>query len=352
MIACAALLLVSGYFFWYKPKYIAAKANVINLNKEIEVTVTNVAKQQVQLSTELSGRVNAHQISEIRPQISGVVRKIKFTQGSLVKKSQQLYEIDSDVYKAAYNSASRNLKALQAKKNRYKNLLAQDAISKQEFDDIKASFAAAQSEFSAAKKNLEYTKILAPISGHIGKSNITEGALVTANQTNILTTITQLDPVYVDFEQPSRDVISAGHHKKIPVTLFTDDPDYQNTGEVLFSEKFVDESTDSVRLRAIFQNKDQKLLPGMFVKGKIYLKPFKAITVPQRAASRAPNGALTVWVVDEGSFAKPRIIKADKIYQDSWIVKDGVNEGEIIVYEGFQKLADGAKVKPIPLVKE
>lgn len=352
IIACALAALLAGYFFWLKPKYNQANSNNASLNSPsvVEVSVIHATKEKVELFVELPGRVHANKIADLRPQISGVIKQVKFIEGSFVKKGQPLYEIDSSIYKAAYDSANSSLRAMQMKRDRYQNLLAQDAISKQEFDDINASLEQAKSAASTAKKNLDYTKVLAPISGYIGKSNLTEGALVTDNQTEVLATITQLDPVYVDMEQPSKDVIAIGHHKKIPVTLVTEDPTYVNVGELKFSEMFADESTDSVRLRAVFSNKQKRLLPGMFVSGRLHLKPFEGILVPQRVTNRMPNGSLVVWVVAEGNIAKPRVIKAEKTYQDSWVVDDGLNEGDVIIYEGFQKVSDGTKVNPLPFV--
>lgn len=347
IIACAASALLLECFFLLKPNPAQPAANAATA-----VTTITATKKQVQLFTELPGRVNAQKIAKIRPQAEGIIKKIKFLEGGFVKKGQQLYQIDSTIYQSAYNSANSALKAASAKRSRYKNLLEQDAISKQEFDDINATFAQAKADVSKARKNFDYTKVLAPISGYIGKSNVTEGALVTANQAEVLTTITQLDPIYVDMEQPSKDVIAIGHHKEIPVSLTTEDPTYQNTGKLKFSEMFADESTDSVRLRAIFSNKDKKLIPGMFVSAKLNLTPFEAITVPQRATTRTPTGGLVVWVVEAENIAKSRPIKATKIFGDSWIVEEGLTEGETIIYEGFQKISDGAKVSPSPLVAE
>lgn len=350
-----AVCLIAGlavYFFWIRPKYNQMNIASASANNGVEVTVVKVEKKSVQLFTELPARVTAHKISEVRPQIEGIIKKINFLEGSFVKQGQQLYQIDPIIYQSASDGAMQTLKAMQAKRDRYKNLLEQDAISKQEFDDIEASLAQAKADANKARKNFDYTKVLAPISGYIGKSNVTEGALVTANQSAVLVTITQLDPIYVDIEQPSKDVIAIGHHKEIPVSVLTEDSNYQNTGTLKFSEKFADPSTDSVRLRAIFSNKEQKLIPGMFVTAKLHLEPFDAVIVPQRTTNRAPNGSLTVFVVGEDNVAKTRQIKAEKIYQNYWIVEDGLSEGETIVYEGFQKITDGAKVKPVPLAIE
>lgn len=339
--------LVATYFFWYGPKYNKATQISDSVNKIVEVTVVIAQKQNVQILQELPARINAVKISEVRPQIEGVIKKIKFSEGTFVKEGQQLYQIDPTIYQAAYNSAERNLKTLRAKRDRYKILLEQDAISKQELDDVEAAFEQAKTDAKKAKTNFNYTKVLAPISGYIGKSNLTEGALVLANQAEVLTTITQLDSVYVDMAQPTKEMLELGEQKGILVTIETDDPNYVAEGRLKFSEVFADESTDSIRLRALFKNPKQKLIPGMFVTAKLHLKPFEAVLVPQRATTRTANGELIVWVV-AGDVAKPRPIKAEKISGDSWVVDDGLAEGEIVVVEGYQKLTDGAKVNTAP----
>jgi len=337
------LVILAGYFFWIKPKY--NQANVINAstNSAVEVTVVTVQKENPQLFIELPARVSAFKIAEIRPQIDGIIKKQTFTEGSFVKKGQMLYQIDPSSYQNTAEGSNNSLKAIRAKRDRYKILLEQDAISKQEFEDANSALGQAQSD---AKKG----NIYAPISGYIGKSNVTEGMLVTANQTTILTTIAQLDPIYVDMSQASKDAVKLGNQKDIPVSVITEDPTYQNIGKLKFSEVFVDESTDSVRLRALFSNKDKKLMPGMFVNARMHLKSSNTLTVPQRATNRAPDGSLIAWVVDKENVVKPRTIKADQISGDSWVVIDGLSEGEVIVYEGFQKIADGAKVNPVQLV--
>lgn len=348
LIALALLIAILGslYLFWLKPKFFLNLPDSPSASI-IEVNVINVKKQKIQLFLELPGRVTAHRISEVRPQVSGILKKRMFTEGSFVKRGKQLYQIDSSTYEAAYRKAKQNLKAIQAKKDRYKKLLELDAISSQEYDDVLASLAQSQSDFKAAKASFEYSKVYAPISGYIGKSNVSEGALLTANQSEALTTITELDPVYVDMSQSSKDAVKIGNQKNIPVSLKVDDVAYDSIGKLKLSEVFVDESTDSVRLRALFPNRQKKLLPGMFVSAKLHLEPFEAITVPQRAASRAQDGLLIVWVIDENNFAKVRKIKADQIFEDQWIVQDGLSEGDVVIYDGFQKITDGTKVKPI-----
>lgn len=336
------------YFFVIKPKF-SPNNQAFGGQNAVEVTVVTARKESVQLFQELPARISAYKISEVRPQVEGIIKSKKFTEGSFVKEGQQLYQIDPNIYQIAYDNASMSLKATQAKKERYEKLLELDAVSKQEYDDVSAASAQSLAELKKAKTNLAYTKVLAPISGYIGKSNITEGRLVTANQAEILTTITQLDPIYVDMTQATKDALKIGDQKGAIVTLITDDGEYESRGSLRFTESFADESTDSVRLRALFSNTDKKLIPGMFVTAKIHLKDFDAITIPQRAANRTPSGDLAVFVVDENNVIKMRVIKSSQSFEDKWIVEDGIEEGETIVYEGFQKIADGAKVNPAPL---
>ncbi len=315
--------------------------------KPIDLPVIKVEKKLITPFVEIPGRVNAQKIAQIRPQVDGIVKEVKFVEGSFVNKGIQLYQIDPVIYQAAVNAAESSAKTLKDKKERYEVLVINDAVSKQELSDAGAEYAKAVSELSKAKKNLEFTKVLAPISGYIGKTNVTEGALVTANQTQVMTTITQLDPIYVDLEQSTKDVAAMIDEDGIEVKVSTEDKNYEKVGTLKFREMFADESTDSVRLRAVFSNEDRKLLPGMFVTARVSLPSFEAITVPQRVTNRAPNGNLVVFVVGEDGAVASRPIKADRVFGDSWIVEGGISEGEKIVYEGFQKIREGIKINPI-----
>lgn len=346
-ICLAVIAFFLYYFFLLKPKSHQPNPAMVAMSAVPEVSVITIKKEFVQLREELPARISAYKTSEVRPQIGGVIKQRKFEEGSFVHKDEPLYQINPAAYKAAFDEANQNLKTLRAKKDRYKNLLKEDAIGKQEFDDVNAAFATAEANFKQAKINLTYTEVRAPISGYIGKSNFTEGMLVTANQADVLTTITQLDPIYVDMAEPTKDMDNIKNQNEISVTVNLDDATYQNTGKLKFSEVFADESTDSIRLRALFSNKDKKLIPGMFVTAILHFKPFEAITVPQRVANRVQGGALIVWVIDSENTAKPRPIIAEKISGEDWIVESGLNEGDVVVYEGYQKLFDGAKVKPI-----
>ncbi len=315
--------------------------------KPIDLPVIKVEKKLITPFVEIPGRVNAQKIAQIRPQVDGIVKEVKFVEGSFVNKGIQLYQIDPVIYQAAVNAAESSAKTLKDKKERYEVLVINDAVSKQELSDAGAEYAKAVSELSKAKKNLEFTKVLAPISGYIGKTNVTEGALVTANQTQVMTTITQLDPIYVDLEQSTKDVAAMIDEDGIEVKVSTEDKNYEKVGTLKFREMFADESTDSVRLRAVFSNEDRKLLPGMFVTARVSLPSFEAITVPQRVTNRAPNGNLVVFVVGEDGAVASRPIKAVRVFGDSWIVEGGISAGEKNVYEGFQKIREGIKINPI-----
>jgi membrane fusion protein (multidrug efflux system) len=285
------------------------------------------------------------------PQVEGIIRKINFEEGSFVKKGKTLYQINPGIYEASYEKAKLNFKAAQSRQNRYKKLLKVEAVSKQEYEDATAQAAAAKADLKIAKTNLNYSRVAAPISGYIGKSNITEGAIVSPSQLiptqdQTLTTITQLDPVYVDIVQPSKDAVKFGDQKSIAVSLTIDGVAYPEKGVLKFSEVFVDESTDSVRLRAKFSNKNKKLLPGMFVSATLHLKPIETILVPEKITSRLPDGSLSVLVVENG-IVKTRPIKAEQTFEDNWVVTDGLNEGDMVICEGMQKTFDGMKVKPV-----
>ena len=344
---CVLTVFLVGYFSLANAQ--KKKSNLANAaaNHEMEVTVITVKNQEVQAFQELPARVSAYKISEVRPQADGIIRKQLFEEGSFVKAGEALYQVDASLYQAEYESAHAKLKTAGLKKSRYEHLLKVNAISKQDYDDAMADFVQAQSEVKKANIRLDYAKIYAPISGYVGKSNFTEGALVVANQAQILTTIAQLDPIFVDITLPTRDLMKIGDQKDIPVSIFVDGVEYENNGVLKFSEVFADESTDSVRLRAKFCNSSKKLLPGMFVNVRLHLKPTQAVTVPQRATNRAPDGNLMVWTVDKENIVKAKPIKVSQALGSDWIVSEGLEDGEIVVYEGFQKISDGMKVKTV-----
>lgn len=333
----------------------------------LPVSAKTLAMETVVHSEQLPGRTTAFKVAEIRPQVSGVIMERSFVEGGEVKEGQQLYQIDPAIYRANYESAladlqraRANVKSVQAKEERYAELVEIDAVSRQEYDDIeaelataRADIAVAQANVKTAKVNLDYTKVYSPISGRIGKSAVTEGALVTANQAELLARVTQLDPIYVDMNQSSTDLMrirnELGEEQDVPVTLVLDNGDeYAHEGTLQFSEVTVDATTGTVQLRALFPNPDRVLLPGLFVQAFVQLGKQEHILVPQKAAIRDKDGNLSVWVIGADSTVNPRVIQVSKEYKDQWIVTSGVNAGEQIVTEGFQKIQPGMKVQPTP----
>ena len=322
--------------------------------------------QTVELSKDLPSRTHAYKVADIRPQATGIITARLFEEGASVSKGQALYQIDPAPYQAQYDSAfanlyrtQTNLKLVKAKADRYKRLLKTNAVSQQAYEDVvsaldqaTADLAVAEAAVAAAQVNLNYTKVYAPISGRIGKSSITPGALVTANQAATLATVTQLDPIYVDLSLPSRDLLGLRAQfedtQKTVVSLSDESglTAYNHDGELQFSEVTVDQTTGAVLLRALFPNPDQLLLPGMFVRAKLHLKPIDAILVPQSAAVRGSDGKLKVWVIGGDNVVKPVPIQAHQTVANAWLVDSGVESGMTIVTEGFQKIRPGATVNP------
>lgn len=368
IIAVGAILFSSllGYMFWPSSDKPQMAAGAAWMGQAAAVNVMDVENESVTVYTELPGRTVPYQIAEIRPQVTGLIKDRLFEEGSDVKEGQQLYQIDAAPYQAVYDStkadlakAEANLQSVQAKNNRIKELLSKNAISKQDFDDSQASLAQAYADIAIAKAaivkakiNLEYTKVYAPISGRIGKSGVTKGALVTANQVESLATITQMNPMYVDLTQASDDLMRIRQivesKKEIPVELYLekDSVAYKQKGILQFTDVTVDQSTGSVQLRALFPNPDGILLSGLFVRAKIQLEAVESILIPQRAAIRGADGQMRVWVVDSDNKVNLKQVTVDRAVGDKWIVRDGIKAGETIVLEGFQKIAPGAVVTP------
>jgi membrane fusion protein (multidrug efflux system) len=324
------------------------------------------------IEQQLTGRVNAYQISDVRPQVSGVVRRRYFQEGALVHQGQTLYLIDPSQYQAAAAQAAANLasaranaQAAEALAGRYKPLVSIEAVSKQDYTNAvaqarqaQASIAQNQANLRAAEINLHYTKVPAPISGRIGLSNVTEGALVTANQTDALTTITRLDPVYVDIQESAADLLAlrealakgGAQPTEAQVRLkLPDGSDYGFTGTVEFSQVIVDQNTGSVTLRARFPNPMSILLPGMFVNA-VFAQAVNtsAFLVPQQAISRDPQGNATLFVVGPGNRAVQRTVVADRTQGPYWVVTQGLAAGEKVITQGLGNLRDGAQIKPVP----
>jgi membrane fusion protein (multidrug efflux system) len=338
------------------------------------ITVGYVVVQQgsAPLQQELPGRVAAYQASEVRPQVSGIILRRFFQEGSVVRQGQTLYQIDPSIYSAQAAQAAANLQSARASAEaartlaaRYRPLVAQEAISKQDYTNAvaqarqaEASIAQNMASLRTAQINLRFTRVPAPISGRIGLSNVTEGALVTANQADALTTITRLDPVYVDVQQSAADLLALrqalARGGAVPTTAqvrlkLPDGSDYGFTGTVEFSQVLVDQATGTVTIRALFANPQAILLPGMFVTAEFaQAVDTSAFLVPQQALSRDPQGNATVWVVGPNSSAVQRIVTADRTQGAYWIVTNGLAVGEKIITQGTANLTPGAKIKAVP----
>jgi len=337
-------------------------------------TVGYVVVQQgsAPLQQQLPGRVAAFQVSDVRPQVSGVILRRLFREGSIVHQGQTLYQIDPSIYAAQQAQAAANLQSARAsavaartRASRYKPLADMEAISKQDYTDAlaqarQADAAVAQNNASlrAAQVNMRFTRVPAPITGRIGLSSVTEGALVTANQADALATITRLDPVYVDIQQSAADLLalrsalsqggavptSAQVQLKLP-----DGSNYGFTGTVEFSQVIVDQGTGSVTVRARFPNPQSVLLPGMYVTAQFaQAVQTSAILVPQQAITRDPQGNATLFVVGPGNRAIQRTVVADRTQGTFWVVTQGLAPGEKVITQGTTNLTDGAPIKPVP----
>ena len=337
----------------------------------VQVGYVVIQPSSVPVEQSLPGRVAAFQISEVRPQVSGVITRRLFAEGSVVRQGQTLYQIDPSLYQAQVSQASANLQsarasaeAARARAERYRPLAAMEAVSKQDYSDAlaqarqaNASIAQNSAALRTAQINLRYTRVPAPISGRIGLSKFTEGALVTANQVDALTTITRLDPVYVDIQQSAPDLLALrralSQGGAAPLTTqvrlkLPDGSDYGYTGTLQFSEVVVDAGTGSVTLRARFPNPQSLLLPGMFVTaGFAQAIDTTAYLVPQGAISRDPKGNATLWVVGPGNTAVQRTVVAARTDGTNWVVTQGLSGGEKVITQGVAKLKEGAKIKPV-----
>ncbi len=339
-----------------------------------EVAVVTVEPQPVTLTTELPGRTSPYLVSEVRPQVGGVIKERLFIEGANVKAGQPLYQIDPAPFKAAYDSAAAalakaeaNLATVKLKAERYAELVKINAVSKQDYDDASANQHQAEADVASAKASLEtarinlaYTRVASPISGRIGPSAVTPGALVTANQTTTLATVQTLDPIYVDVTQSSAELLrlrqqlangfegSDAGRTKVKLIL-EDGSTYPLEGELKVSDLTVDQTTGAVTLRAIFPNPKGVLLPGMFVRAVINEASTQtAILAPQRAVSRDPQGHATAMVVDAQGNAQPRVLEAPRTVGENWLVTSGLNAGDRLIVEGYQKTMPGKPVKVAP----
>jgi membrane fusion protein (multidrug efflux system) len=339
------------------------------------VGVITLQPQRVVLTTELSGRTAPCQLAEVRPQVSGIIQKRLFDEGSEVKAGQVLYQIDPATYQAALASAKAVLARAEAtllparlKAERYLELLAIQAISQQDHDDTQAAVKQAEAEVAAAQAalenariNVQYTSIAAPISGRIGRSGVTPGALVTANQVAPLATIQQLDPIYVDVTRSSSENLQlkrqlaaktlqtdAAGQARVKLVL-EDGTFYPQPGTLKFSEVSVEESTGSVTLRTVFPNPEQLLLPGMFVRAVLEEGVnAQALLVPQRGVTRNSKGEAMVMVVGAEEKVEPRVIQVVRTVGDDWLVSEGLQAGDRVILEGLQKARPGTQVTTVP----
>ena len=338
----------------------------------MEVDISTIKQQLVNLAVELPGRTAAYRIAEVRPQVGGIIKKRLFTEGSEVKAGQLLYQIDPDTYQARFDSAKAALAKADAlehsarlKAERYRTLVQTKAVSDQDQVEMEANWkqavadvAAAKAAVDSARINLDYTKLTAPISGRIGRSTVTEGALVTAEQATALATIQQLDPLYVDLNQSSTEMLNLKKELSSEQTqhleksqsrvkvLFEDGAEYSQPGTLEFSDVTVNQTTGTVILRAIVANPDQRLLPGMFVRARIDKgqRP-NAILVPAVSISRNSKGQPMVMLVNKESVVEARIIQTGQNIGDQVLVTEGLSEGEQVIVAGLQKIKPGVSVK-------
>jgi membrane fusion protein, multidrug efflux system len=324
-----------------------------------KVSVVTVQRQAVPITTELPGRVNGYRTADVRPQVNGIILKRLFVEGRDVKAGQQLYQIDPAPYQAVYDGAVAANVSARALAERYQPLAEANAVSKQDYDNAVAAHLQAQAAVETARINLIYTRVLSPITGRIGRSLITEGALVTANQATVLATVQQLDPIYVDVTQPTTTLVrlekeaAAGlleqnEEGKAQVrVLLEDGSEYVHPGTLEFSEVTVDQTTGSVTLRALMPNPERLLLPGMFVREEIHEGVRQGVLLaPQQGVSHNQKGQPTALVVDPDNTVELRTITTDRAIGDQWLVTSGLKPGDRVIVEGIQSAKPGAKVAP------
>jgi membrane fusion protein (multidrug efflux system) len=340
-----------------------------------EVAVVTIEPRPVKLTTELPGRTFPYLVSEIRPQVNGIIQKRMFKEGSDVNAGDLLYQIDPAPFQVAYNSAKAslgkaqaNLPSIRSRAERYKECLVDNAVSKQDYDDATAAVQQAEAEIQywqtavdAARINLSYTRVTAPISGRIGRSSVTGGALVTAYQPTALATIQQLDPIYVDVSQSSAELLrlrrnletgqltaDKDNEKKVRI-LLGDATSYSMEGTLQFRDVTVDPSTGSFTLRIVVPNPGHLLLPGMFVRAVVKEGiAEKAILVPQQGVNRTPKGEPMTLVVDDTGKVRQRMLALDRAVGDQWLISSGLSAGDRVIVEGGEKVRPGIAVKAVP----
>lgn len=340
-----------------------------------EVSTITVKAERIVLTTELPGRTTAYLVAEVRPQVGGIIQKRLFEEGNDVKEGDILYQIDPSLYQAIYDRAKAELGKAEAKitplKNKYdrhKVLIETKAISQQDFDNTVAEFKTAEADIQSCKAavdtariNLEYTKVVAPISGRIGKSHVTVGALVTANHLLPLSVIQKIDPIFVDVTQSSANFLSLkrsvteglvknNNVKGAKVKLsYEDGSPYPLNGVMQFSDVSVDQSTGSYILRIVFPNPESLLLPGMYVRALVEEGIIEdAILVPHQAVTRNMRGEPSVFIADASDKVEIRRLSVDRSIGDKWLIKEGLKSGDRVIMEGVQKIRPGMQVKAVP----
>jgi membrane fusion protein (multidrug efflux system) len=344
-----------------------------------EVSVVTLKPRSVEITDQLPGRTTAFRVAEVRPQVTGIVLKRLFAEGTEVKAGQQLFQIDSGSYRAALSAAEAALKRAEAQavtakllQERYAPLIAANAVSKQENDEAIASRARAEADVAsahasvdAARINVVYTQVLSPITGQIGRTLVTEGALVTTGQQGALATVQQLDPIYVDIAQSSTEILQlrrqlasgelvkdANNEAEVRLTL-EDGSVYAEHGRLKVSEAQVDPSTGSVVLRAVFPNPRRELLPGMFVRAQLTQGTRSAaLLVPQRGVAHNAKGEATVMLVDKEDKVSERVVTADRAINGEWLITAGLAAGDRVIVDGLQKAKPGSPVKAVPAAEE
>jgi membrane fusion protein (multidrug efflux system) len=340
-----------------------------------EVATVSVKPQQVELTTELPGRTSAYRTAEIRPQVGGILQKRLFQEGSSVQAGQLLYQIDPSSFQAAFDNAKAalsraeaNLPAIRSRVERYKELLADKAVSRQDYDDAAAARKQAEADVEywkatveSARVNMDHTRITAPISGRIGRSEVTDGSLATAYQPLALATIQQLDPIFVDVPQSTAELLrlkarvkdgrldgNGADQKRVRIVLEDGTP-HSKDGTLQFQDVTVDPTTGSVILRIVVPNPQGVLLPGMFVRAVVKEGVSrKAILIPQQSVSRDPKGNPSALVVDAEGKVRQKALTLDRAIEDKWLVSSGLAAGDNVIVEGMQKVRPGASVKVVP----
>ncbi len=353
-----------------KPKGVATSKG------PVPVGVVEVRAEKVMVTEELPGRTSPYQISEVRPQVSGILQKRLFVEGADVKAGQTLYQIDPALYKAALDNAEAslakakaNLETIKLKTDRYRELVRINAVSRQDTDDADAALKQAEADVASnkaavetARINLDYTRIVSPISGRTGISTVTPGALLTANQSNALTTVQQLDPIYVDVVEPTADLMrmkhelangklkSAGPNSVKAKLKLDDNTVYGLEGRLEFADVTVDQGTGTVTLRALFPNPRHELLPGMFVRAVLEEGVNEqGIVVPQQGVTHDTRGGATALVLNSRGKVEQRDLELGEALGNKWVVKSGLNAGDMLIVDGLQKVKPGADAKAVSL---